>query len=211
MFVKNMLAFITENSELFVDAVLRHLLICAITLALSAAIGIPLGYCLAKNARLAGPVITLINCIRMIPVIAAFFILVPIMGMGMPPAIFVLFFYGLYTIVISTQSGVNNVHAAVVESARGMGMNGWQICVEVELPLARPMIINGVRIATVEIVAGATIASYISAGGLGDIILWGMSNMDYSITFAGGCVVILIVIVCDMALAALQKLSSHYM
>jgi osmoprotectant transport system permease protein len=205
MFLKDMLAFITENQDMFIGAILRHLLISAVTLALSALAGVPLGYCLAKNPRAASPVIAFINCIRMIPVIAAFFVLIPIMGMGMPPAILVLFFYGLYTIVISTQSGIANISADVMESAYGMGMDKRQALAEIELPLARPMIINGVRIAAIEIISGTTIASYISAGGLGDIILWGMSNMDYAITFAGGSVVILMVVVCDMALAALQN------
>ncbi|MDR0852083.1 MAG: ABC transporter permease [Clostridiales Family XIII bacterium] len=205
-----MITFISENEEMFIDAVLRHILICAITLALCVVIGIPLGYYLAKNEKIASSVIAVINGVKMIPVIAAFFILIPVMGMGMPPAILVLFFYGLYTIVISTQSGVLNVPKSVIESALGMGMNPKQILLEVELPLAKPMIINGIRIATIEVISGTTIASYISAGGLGDIILWGMSNMNYSITFAGGGMVILMVIICDMILAYMQKRSSRY-
>jgi osmoprotectant transport system permease protein len=197
--------YIVSNPQLIADSVTRHLFICAIGLAICVAVGVPLGFGLSKYPKFANGVISSINGIRMIPVIASFFILIPLVGLGITPAIIVLCFNGLYMIIVCTQRGIDSVNRSVVESAESFGMNKLQIALGVEFPLALPFIVNGIRIVTIELLAGAALAAYVGAGGIGDIILWGIGTRDFAVTLVGGGLVILLVVFFDRLLALVQK------
>ena len=203
--MQGVLDYISTHQERYIDAVVRHMQIDIIALAICFAIAIPLGYVCAKKEKLAIPVLNITNVLKIIPGVAKFFILMPIFGIGIKPAIIALVALAVPTVLINTMSGVKEIEPQILESAEGMGMGKLRICLSVEMPLALPMILNGVRMATIEVVAGTTIASYIGAGGLGDFIVAGLSQNKSEVMLAGAITVALISIVIDIILSVVQK------
>ena len=183
----------------------RHLQIDVIALLLCFAIAIPLGYLCAKKEKLAIPVLNVTNVLKIIPGVAKFFLLMPIFGIGLTPALIALVALAVPTILINTMSGVKGIDPLVLESAEGMGMGKFRTCWSVELPLALPMILNGMRMATIEVVAGTTIAAYVGAGGLGDFIVSGLSQNKTVIMLAGAITVAALSIILDILLSIVQR------
>jgi osmoprotectant transport system permease protein len=152
---------------------LEHLELVLIAMLLAAAIAIPAGVGLTRRTGLRGPVMGLANVLQTIPSLALFGFLIPVPligGIGKRTAIVALVLYALLPILRNTLVGILGVDAAVRESAVGMGMTGWQVLREVELPLAARAILAGVRVATVTTIGTATIAAAIGGGGLGVFI-----------------------------------------
>ncbi|GFZ27675.1 ABC transporter permease [Lactobacillus corticis] len=170
----------------------QHLELCFISLTAAILIGLPLGYLGSKNAYLAKICQTFSQLLRIVPSLAVIFILIPIIGTGMLPAILALVFLGLAPIVTNTIVGINEIPNSIKEVGLSLGMNEWQLFKQVIVPLALPYWLNGVKLALIEIFASATLAAYIGAGGLGTLIFTGLSlyRMDYVIV--GGFSVALI-------------------
>jgi osmoprotectant transport system permease protein len=173
------------NSERFWRAVERHLLLSGVALAISVLVGVPLGIFIARRARLAQGVITAVGTLRLIPSLAVLFVVLPYLGLGLRPALFALTLLALPPVLINTYAGMRGVEAQVVEAARGMGMTPGQVLRRVELPLALPAILTGVRIAAVETIASATLASFINGGGLGEFIQIGFALNRVSVMLVG--------------------------
>ena len=155
---------------------------------LAVAIGVPLGIALAGRPRLARPVLVLANLAQTIPSLALFGFLIPVPfigGIGVRTAIVALVLYSLLPILRNTVTGIQQVDPAVLEAATGMGMTPRQRLRLVELPLALPVILAGVRVAAVVSVGTATIAAAIGAGGLGEYIFRGLSMVDTTTILAG--------------------------
>ncbi|HEX6292505.1 MAG TPA: ABC transporter permease [Herpetosiphonaceae bacterium] len=163
----------------------EHLRLTLIALAIALVIALPLGVLLSRVKWLEGPVMSVLNLLYTIPSLALLVLLVPFTGLGADTAIIVLVVYAQVILVRNIVVGLNGVSPDIVEAARGMGMNGWQRFFRVELPLALPVIIAGVRIATVTIIAIATVAALINAGGLGRILFEGVSRRSESRIIAG--------------------------
>lgn len=166
-------------------AILEHLELTAIALALAAIVGIPLGVHVARARFLAGPVLAIVSAIQTIPSVALLGFLIPLFGIGMKPAIVALFLYSLLPIVRNTYTGITQVDAAAVEAARGMGMRDRQILFRVTIPQALPVLMAGIRTATVLCVGVATLAALIGAGGLGTFIFRGISMLNTRMVLAG--------------------------
>ena len=166
-------------------AILEHLELTAIALALAAIVGIPLGVHVARARFLAGPVLAIVSAIQTIPSVALLGFLIPLFGIGMKPAIVALFLYSLLPIVRNTYTGITQVDAAAVEAARGMGMRDRQILLRVTIPQALPVLMAGIRTATVLCVGVATLAALIGAGGLGTFIFRGISMLNTPMVLAG--------------------------
>lgn len=209
--IQDAIVFYQENKENFYQCLTEHIQICLICIVVCIAVGVPLGYLCAKKEAVSTPVIAVINAICTVPAIALFNLLIPIMGLGALPAVLVISVHSVLTVVINTMTGIKNVPGNVIESALGMGMDKKRICFDIEFPLAMPLIIAGIRTAVVGIISGATLAAYISAGGLGELVLSGISAMNYGELLLGGGTIVLIVLIFDAVISIFQKLSSRHL
>ena len=152
-----------------------HLFITFITMFFAIVISVPLGILITRVRSLYEPVIKLSGMLYTVPSLAMFGILIPFVGIGFTPAIIALTLYSLLAIIRNTAVGINGVDRAIIESARGMGLKNSQILLQVELPLALPVILAGIRIATVSTISLATLASFFGANSLGNLIFEGIA------------------------------------
>jgi osmoprotectant transport system permease protein len=174
----------------------------------AALIGIPAGIVLTRKPGLSKPVLGVANILQTIPSLALFGFLIPVLGrygIGRLPAIIALFLYSLLPIIQNTFTGITGVDRAVKEAARGMGMTGRQMLVQVELPLALSVIIAGLRVATVISIGTATIAAAIGAGGLGTYIFRGLRMSDNKLVLAGAVPAALMALFADFALGRVER------
>lgn len=155
--------------------VVGHLTITFVTIILAVIIGVSLGILITRYRKFYNPVITVTGMIYTIPSLAMFGMLIPLVGIGFTPAVIALVLYSLLAIIRNTAVGIDEVDRAIVEAARGMGMTNRQILTRVELPLAVPVIIAGVRIAVVSTISLATIASFFGSRSLGSLIFEGIA------------------------------------
>lgn len=186
----------------------EHLLLVAISMGIAAGIGIPSGIALARRESLRRPVMTFVNVVQTIPSLALFGFLIPLPfvgGIGPRTAIIALVLYALLPILRNTLVGILGVDASVRESAVAMGMTPKQLLWRVELPLAVPAIVAGVRVATVTTIGTATIAAVIGAGGLGVFIFRGVASVDTQQILAGAAPAALLALVADGGLAWLER------
>lgn len=183
---------------------LQHAGMVGAALAAAAAVGLPLGVLLARRPRWAGPVLWLATAVQTIPSVAllALLLLAPVVGgIGARPAVTALFLYSLLAILEGTHAGLRQVDPALSDTGRAMGMTEAQLLARVELPLALPAVAAGLRVAAVTCVATATVASYVGAGGLGDLIFRGVGRANDAMVAWGAAPAIL------MSLAAHGSLS----
>ncbi|KUO74003.1 MAG: choline ABC transporter permease [Desulfosporosinus sp. BRH_c37] len=171
------------------EALLEHTLIVLITIAIAILISVPLGVLLSrpKFKRFGLVTLNLLNVLQAIPGLAIIALALPILGLGMKPAVLALLFQSLLPIVRNTIAGLIEVNPNVKEAARGMGMSQRRILMEVEIPLAMPIILSGIKTATVYVVSMGTLAALIGAGGLGNLIIGGLAlfRPEYLLVGAG--------------------------
>lgn len=199
-----------ENIDRFGTPTLQHLELVLISVVLGFAIAFALSLLAHRTAWLRPPLLVGTGVLYTIPSIAFFFLLIPITGLGRTTAIVVLAVYTLQIIYRNTMLGLANVPGSVTDAARGMGLTERQILWKVELPLATPEIIAGLRIAVLSTVAIATLAVFIGAGGLGTQI-YGSGNLTFptSIIIAAA-IVIAMALLFDMVLLAIQRLTTPW-
>lgn len=186
-------------------ALVEHLELTFIALFLATLIGIPLGLHIARSRFLAAPVLAVISTIQTIPSIALLGFLIPLLGIGMKPAIVALFLYSLLPIVRNTFIGIDRVDPAAIEAARGMGMRERQILLRVMIPQALPVLMGGIRTATVLCVGITTLAALIGAGGLGTFIFRGIAMLNTPMVLAGAVPAAALALVLDGLLALFEK------
>lgn len=184
---------------------LEHVEVTVIAVVLAVAIGLPVGIIITKNDTLAKIVLYIVGIIQTVPSIALFGLLIPVMGIGNKPAIVALVLYGQLPIVRNVYTGIKNVDPAMLEAARGMGMTGFQILWRVQIPATFSIILGGIRVATVALIGIATIASFIGAGGLGDMIFRGISTINFNMVLSGAIPVALLALGTDYGLALLER------
>src|SRR5712692_2236665 len=199
--------WISHRAEL-AALVAQHILIVAISTIVAIAIGVPLGVFAARRPRLSAPVVGVANILQTVPSLAMFGFLLPVPllgGVGPRAAVVVLILYGLLPIVRTTIAGLNGIDASIREAGVAMGMTPRELLRQVELPLALPSIVAGVRVAAVVGVGSATIAAAIGAGGLGEYIYRGLSMVDTTVILAGAIPAALLALAVDAALLWLEK------
>ena len=187
----------------------EHLILVAISTLLAIIIGVPVGLAIIRKPRWKGPVLTFANIVQTIPSLALFGFLIPIPflgGIGARTAIVALLLYALLPIIRSTHAGIAGVDPGVREAGRGMGMTDAQLLMQVEIPLALPIIFSGIRVATVVGVGVATIAAAVGAGGLGMFIFRGVSTVDSRLILAGAVPAALLALAADWGLGACERL-----
>lgn len=187
------------------SAVLRHLLLVAVALLGGIVVAIPLGLWLDYAGRAAEPVIRAIGLLQTIPSIALLAFMVPLIGIGVWPALVALWLYSLYPIVRSTYSGIRDADPNAVHAARALGMTPGQILRQVRLPLAAPTILSGIRTAAVIAVGTATLAAFIGAGGLGEPIATGLALADTRLILSGALPAAALALVVDALLGMVER------
>ncbi|MBM7644928.1 osmoprotectant transport system permease protein [Scopulibacillus daqui] len=201
----SVIKFLSQNwSEILIKS-WEHLYISLAAVLLGIIIAIPLGIVLTRVPKIAGFVMGIVGVIQTFPSLAILAFFIPVLGVGQVPAIIALFVYALLPILRNTYIGVRSVNKGMLEAGRGMGMTSWQRIVHVELPLAVPVIMAGVRLSTVYLIGWATLASYIGAGGLGDYIFDGLNLFRTDYIIAGSVPAIILALIADLLLGRLER------
>ena len=186
----------------------EHVLLVAISTTIAVAIGVPLGIFAARRPRLASPLVAIANVVQTVPSLAMFGFLLPVPligGVGARAALAVLVLYALLPIVRSTIVGITGIDRSIREAGVAMGMTPRELLRQVELPLALPSIVAGIRVAAVVGVGSATIAAAIGAGGLGQYIYRGLSMVDSTVILAGAIPAALLALIVDGGLLWLER------
>ncbi|SMG09868.1 osmoprotectant transport system permease protein [Marivirga sericea] len=187
---------------------IEHIELTLVSLCIAILLGVAIGILIAVNKRSTKTVLTLVNTIQTIPSLALLGFLLPFLGIGVVPAIMALFLYALLPIVRNTYTGISEVDASVKESAIAMGMTRSQILFKVELPLALPYVMAGIRTASVINVGVATLSAFIAAGGLGKFILQGIQLNNTNMILAGAIPASLLALFFDAILGKIQSSST---
>src|SRR5579862_3461372 len=199
--------FLRNRGEVF-ERSLEHLGLVAVSMAISLAIGLPLGVALVRRPVSQRWVLGAANVIQTIPSLALFGFLIPVPwigGVGASTAIVALALYALLPILRNTCIGIAEVDPSVIESARGMGMTPRQVLWQVQLPLAAPVLLAGVRVATALCIGVTTIAAAIGAGGLGVFIFRGLAMVNNQVILAGAIPAACLAIAADAGLGYFQR------
>jgi osmoprotectant transport system permease protein len=199
--------FLQQHWNEITSLTLEHLWLTGAAMLFAAAIAIPLGILLARRRGLARPVLALVNTLQTIPSLAMFGFLLPLPFIGERAAriaIVALVAYALLPILRNTYAGISGVDATVMDVAEAVGMTSWQRLWKVELPLAMPVILAGLRTATVTCVGIATIAAAVGAGGLGEFIFRGVASVDNRLVLAGAVPAALLALAADGLLGLLE-------
>lgn len=204
---QGLLQFLLQQSDKLWQQTLAHTGLTFFSLLLAIIVALPVGLLIARNKRWAPAVLGFAGVMQTIPSIALLGFMIPLLGIGAKPAIAALFLYALLPIIRNTYTGITQVDAAIVEAARGMGMKEGQVIRKVQLPLAMPVIMAGIRTATVINVGVATLAAYIAAGGLGEFIFGGIALNNSNMILAGAIPAALLAILFDFLLSRLQRMS----
>lgn len=200
-----LLETIQDRSDLIIDAFFQHIFLSFVALIIAIVIAVPLGMFVSKYRRLAEPIIGVTAVLQTIPSLALFGFLVPIIGIGSKTALVALVIYALLPIVRNVFTGITSVDPSIIEAGSGMGMTPNQVLFKIELPIALPFIMAGIRTATVLTVGIATLATFVGAGGLGDIIYRGLQSYNNALVFAGAVPVALLAILFDVLLKFVEK------
>jgi osmoprotectant transport system permease protein len=189
--------YFLDDQERFLRLLNQHLVLSLSALAIALVLCVPLGIWIAHRPRLAQGAINGVNALRVLPSLVILFLALPYLGLGFRPALVALTVLACPPILINTYAGIRGVEPATREAALGVGMSPWQALLRVELPLALPVILTGVRIATVEVIASATLAAFIAGGGLGDYIIRGFALNDPTVMLVGAVAVALLALLAD--------------
>jgi osmoprotectant transport system permease protein len=190
----------------------QHVLLVAAATLVAVAVGVPLGVIASRRPRVTAPLVAFANIVQTVPSLAMFGFLLPVPfigGVGARAAIVVLILYGLLPILRTTIAGLRSIDRAIVEAAVALGMTPRELLWKIELPLALPSIVAGIRVAAVVGVGTATIAAAIGAGGLGEYIYRGLSMVDTTVILAGAIPAAILALVVDGSLWALEMLMSR--
>ena len=199
------LFYLFEKRGVILLSALRHMEVSAIAIFLSVVIAIPLGILITRYRKIAHVVVNSANIGQTVPSLAILGLVIPLLGIGLKPAVFALVLRGVLPIINNTYSGITNVDRLLTEAGRGIGMKDRQILTLVELPLAFPVIMAGIRTATVLSISVATLAALIGAGGLGDLIFQGIVMADRNLLLAGSIPTAILAIGTDMLLGVVER------
>jgi osmoprotectant transport system permease protein len=192
------------------NLLLQHLAYTAASVAIAAVIAIPLGIFIGHTGRGSFLVIGVSNAARAVPTLGLLVLVVLLLGTGVGPIIGVLAVLALPPILTATATGISGADHEAVHAARALGMSAGQIVSKVEWPLALPLVISGLRSATLQVVATATVAAYSSGEGLGRLLITGNATRNYPEMFAGAFMVAALAIVLDILLGGLGWLASRH-
>lgn len=197
--------FFEQYGSQMILLIWEHLYISTIALGLGILIAVPIGILLTRYDKIASLVISLTSVLQTIPSLALLAMMIPLIGIGRTPAIIALCIYSLLPILRNTYIGMKGVNPTLIDAGKGMGMTDGQLIGKVEIPQAAPVIMAGIRLSGTYVIAWATLASYIGAGGLGDFIFNGLNNYIPSLIIGGTVPVTLLALAVDWLLGLMEK------
>ncbi|MDW5470775.1 ABC transporter permease [Staphylococcus equorum] len=200
-----MKGFIEQYGGQLISKTAEHFYISMIALLIAIVVAVPLGIILSKMKRTSNIVLTIAGVLQTIPTLAVLAIMIPIFGVGKLPAIVALFIYVLLPILNNTVLGVKNIDNNIKEAGTSMGMTKLQLMKDIELPLALPLILGGIRLSSVYVISWATLASYVGAGGLGDFVFNGLNLYDPLMIVSAAILVTILALVVDVLLSIVEK------
>ncbi|HYW53488.1 MAG TPA: ABC transporter permease [Dongiaceae bacterium] len=183
----------------------QHVVLVLVSLAIALAIALPLGVAAARSERFGGAILALAGVLYTVPSLALLALLVAVLGLGQPTAVVALVIYAQMILLRGVVAGLRGVDAALVDAARGLGFTARQTLLRVEFPAALPVVLGGVRVATVSLVALATVAAWINAGGLGVLLFEGISTDNPEKIFAGALAAAALAIAADLLLRGAER------
>src|SRR5699024_9153462 len=208
--IREFFSVFQQRQDILLQTIWKHLQISLTSFIIAILIEVTLELILTRYQRYSEPIICLTATLQIIPRLAVLAFLIPFFGIGTTPAIVALTIYGLLPILRNTYTGIKEVDPALKEAATGMGMSSLKRLTKIELPIAMPVIMAGIRTSMVLIVGTTTIAALIGAGGLGEIILLGLDRgADIHLILLGAIPAALLAIILDFILRRFEKLSKH--
>jgi osmoprotectant transport system permease protein len=199
------LNFILDPRNNFSGETIAYFKLCSLSIAVAIVIGVVLGALVSRNAILAFIAVNLSGLMRAIPIIAVLLIFVPFLGLGFLPAIIALIVLGIPPILLNTYTGIRGIDPAMIEAGKGMGMTTLQIATRIQAPLVTPLVAAGIRTSAVQIIATATLAAFIGAGGYGDYIVDGISVFNYTELIVGAVSVAILALLVEVFMSWLQR------
>lgn len=199
-----MMTFFSDYGDQLLFKTWEHLYISFIAIGLGIIVAVPSGVLLTRAPKLANGIMALVGVLQTFPTLAVLAFFIPLIGIGKVPAIIALFIYSLLPILRNTYTGVKDLDENLKEAGRGMGMTVREQIMHVELPLAIPIIMAGIRMSAVYLIGWATLAAYIGAGGLGDFIFDGLNLFKPEFILAGAIPTTLIAIILDFLFGRLE-------
>lgn len=200
------LNFILDPKNDFLGQTIEYLKLCGISIGVAIVIGVVLGALVSRNAFLAFLAVNLSGLMRAIPIIAVLLVFVSIFrSIGFVPSIIALIVLGIPPILLNTYTGIRGIDPATIDAAKGMGMTSWQIATRIQAPLVTPLVAAGIRTSAVQIVATATLAAFIGAGGYGDYIVDGLNVFNYTELIVGAVSVAILAILVEVFMSWLQS------
>lgn len=206
MLFNRIIYWLSDNFDYFFSLLIDHIWLTLTSVVISVIIGVVLGIIITRFNLLAKPILNLANGFYTIPSIALFGLLIPFLGIGYKPAVIALILYVQFIIIGHTHVGMTKVESDIIESAKAMGLTKFQQLIKVQLPIALPIIIAGIRTATTLTIGIVAIAAFIGAGGLGVLIYRGISGSNTVLILVGSLTTFLLSISSDIILSRIEKL-----
>ncbi|MGG5254132.1 glycine betaine ABC transporter substrate-binding protein [Neobacillus sp. SM06] len=201
--------YLTLNYQQIISLLGKHIYLSIFSVVIAVMIGIPLGILISREPRLSKPIIGAANVIQAVPSLALLGFLIPFIGIGSTPAIVMVVLYSLLPIVKNTYTGLTNIDSDILEAARGIGLTKSQTMRKIQLPLAFPVIMAGIRISAVTAVGLMTIAAFIGAGGLGYLVFSGVQTVDNNMILAGAIPACILALAIDFGVGKLERKLSY--
>jgi osmoprotectant transport system permease protein len=202
--------YLNENASYVISLVLQHIKISFLAVIIAVIVGVPIGILSSRSQRIYNLFSNFFGLLRVIPSLAILVLCVPIIGVGLFPATIALIVLAIPPILINTATAYKNIPEAILENAVGMGMDSKGIFLRVKLPLAMPLILIGIKTATVEVIASATLAAYIGAGGLGEVIFTGLGLYRMDMLLIGGISVAILSLTAEIIFSIVEWSISGY-
>lgn len=207
---QNILEYFQNDMNTYLQAIVQHLTISLLSVLAAIIIGVPFGILSTKNKTWYRLITTGFNTLRIVPSLALLIMLIPIVGTGIKSALIALVLLGTPPILLNTALAFNTIPEFMIETSKAMGMSKTQSFWKVKIPLAAPLLLTGIKTATVEIIASATLAAYIGGGGVGNIIFTGLGLNRADLLVIGGITVAILSMLANVIMSRLEKYLVRY-
>ncbi|TCZ73568.1 ABC transporter permease [Paenibacillus albiflavus] len=202
--------YFLEHMDRFVEELRVHLALSLCALVISLLVCIPIGIWCAKHKGIATSIMNTMNAIRVIPSLAILILMLPLIGTGFQPALIALTILACPPVLINTFLGFRGIDPALIESAEGMGMSKRTVWTRIELPLAMPVMLAGVKTSSIEVIASASLAAFIGGGGLGTFIINGLGMNKFHVLLVGAIPIALLTIVSEVVFSGVESLMTRH-
>lgn len=204
------MSWLLEHPSEMLRLALEHVMLSLVSIAIATIIAIPVGIWAHGRARRIGVITTFAGALYTVPSLALFALLVPVIGLGMVPVVLGLVLYAQLMLVRAVVAGLDSVPEDVRDAAVGMGVDRWTVLTRIDMPLALPVFLAGMRVATVTVIGIATVGAVIDAGGLGELIFLGIQRNSTDRVLAGAIAVTVLAIAADYALVRAERLATPW-